>query len=254
MSSYSRRGVTVTINPPEEKKRRNWVAESIAALLSVALIELIWPDFIPFSYFELWGIKEGTVLDWLQAGVPVFIWGAALAALYSIFTRNNPKVNARAEQHFVAGAFTSLRAGIFEEIGFRWILFMNGIVVVEITNYFLGGFAGLTGLTKWLHLHFFGPIANGFTLGYLEEYLVKPEVWYLGAAILVTNAFFRDGHKYQGFVGWVNSWFGGMYLFWIMFQFGLPAAILVHFVYNFIIDVVRYVDMVAERKFDLARA
>ena len=53
--------------------------------------------------------------------------------------------------------------------------------------------------------------------------------------MLYTNAFFRDGHRYQGPIGVLNSWFAGMFLFWIMFTYGLPAAILVHFMYDFLI-------------------
>ena len=57
--------------------------------------------------------------------------------------------------------------------------------------------------------------------------------WGIGAGMLAANAFFRDGHKYQGNFGMVNSWFIGMYMFHILFTYGLPECMFAHFAYNF---------------------
>jgi hypothetical protein len=54
-----------------------------------------------------------------------------------------------------------------------------------------------------------------------------------GAALLSSNGRFRDGHLYQGTIGWIDAWFCGMILFYIMFKWGLFAAIIVHFFYDF---------------------
>jgi len=51
-------------------------------------------------------------------------------------------------------------------------------------------------------------------------------------AIISTNGGFRDRHSYQGIIGWIWAWFGGMLLFLIMFRHGLFAAMLVHSLYN----------------------
>ena len=53
---------------------------------------------------------------------------------------------------------------------------------------------------------------------------------------------FRDGHAYQGLLGFVNSWFCGMFFFWIMFNHGLFASMIVHALYNLFIYLVIYID------------
>jgi hypothetical protein len=45
----------------------------------------------------------------------------------------------------------------------------------------------------------------------------------------------------------VNSWFLGMVLFYIMFHYGLLSAIIVHFIYDFIIFTIRAIDCLCER-------
>ncbi len=77
-------------------------------------------------------------------------------------------------------------------------------------------------------------MANWASLHYLQEYFSHATGWAIGAAMLAANAKFRDGHKYQGMLGWINSWFMGLYFFWLMFNYGLPAAIVVHIVYDIV--------------------
>lgn len=94
-------------------------------------------------------------------------------------------------------------------------------------------FVGLPpGIPEWFHVHVWGPLANITTGGHLQEYLFHPSGFAVGAALLYSNAFFRDGHKHIGLFGYVNSWFLGMFFFYLMLNYGLPAAILVHFVYD----------------------
>lgn len=155
-------------------------------------------------------------------------------------------MNRTAELIIAKGAVVSTMAGVGEEITFRWLFFLNNIISVKIGNWFFFGFLGL-GIPEWLHLHIFGPIANWTTFGGLESFIFHPTGWAVGAAMLTTNAFFRNGHRYQGLLGVVNSWFGGMFLFWIMFTYGLPVAILIHFTYDFLIYLVRYADAAIER-------
>jgi hypothetical protein len=117
-----------------------------------------------------------------------------------------------------------------------------------IVGLLIGGVAGLAltlagvgtavgGLPEAIHLHIAGPVANWATLGGLEEYLFHPSGWLVGAAMLSANTKFRDGHKYQGLLGYLNSWFLGMFFFWLMLTFGLPVAILMHFAYDLLLFV-----------------
>ena len=42
--------------------------------------------------------------------------------------------------------------------------------------------------------------------------------------------------------------FAGMFFFWLLFTYGLPAAIIVHFAYDALIDVAVYFTLVTERQ------
>ena len=84
-------------------------------------------------------------------------------------------------------------------------------------------------------MNVWGPLVDWTTFGYLTKHIFSETGWYVGAAMLYSNAFFRDGYKYQGLMGVINSWFIGMFLFWVTFNYGLPAAILIHFLYDFLL-------------------
>lgn len=58
--------------------------------------------------------------------------------------------------------------------------------------------------------------------------------------LVMTNAWFRDGHKYQGWYGIINSWMGGLIFAGAMVNHGLLTAITVHVVYDCIFGITRY--------------
>jgi hypothetical protein len=226
-------------------KQRCYLTQAFFAFFFVAIVEFIWPNATPFTFFGLWK-PSGTVWQWLYAGLPIFLWGSGVTAWRVFRTYNKPEENRHAE-HILAGGFLiSLWAGVMEEICFRWLIFLNTIIGALIVNYILLGFAGF-GLFEMMMVHVIMPVANFFTLGALAQYLDNRVMWSVGAGIIMANAFFRDGHKYQGLLGWTNSWFLGMYFFYMMFTYGLPAAILVHFLYDMLIFAVVYVDRAIER-------
>lgn len=93
---------------------------------------------------------------------------------------------------------------------------------------------------KWFSTTVVVPIADFMSFGKMHNLLTtntvtNPDAWAIGAAIIVANAKFRDGHKYLGLLGFVNSWYIGLVMFWLMFTFGLVAAIFCHFLYDFLI-------------------
>lgn len=227
------------------KSERNYLVEIFMGLMFVPLVMWLFPRAIPFSFFELWQPK-GTVTDLFSFAWPILAWGAALSTLVSVFVSRTWEQKAYAERNLGFSYLLSAFAGFTEEVGFRWIIFMATIVSVKVTNFLFFGWLGF-GLGEWLQVHFFGPVANFVTLGLLSEQLTNPVNWAVGAAVLSANAFFRDGHKYQGPIGLINSWFAGMFFFVLMFKFGLPAAILIHFIYDVIVFTVHYLDCVVER-------
>ncbi|MEZ4490790.1 MAG: hypothetical protein R3F51_24700 [Cyanobacteriota/Melainabacteria group bacterium] len=211
----------------------------------VAVILFFFPGSTHFGLFDFWQ-STGTLSQWLTAGIPIFVWAVAVNGWQCYKTYNSPMENRHAERILRGGFLISLAAGVFEETLFRWVLFLAAIVGVQVVNFIFFGFLGF-GIPELIFNYILGPVANFFTLGYLDQYLSNPEIWFVGAGLISANSRFRDGHKYQGFLGWVNSWFLGMVFFYMTLTYGLVAAIVVHFLYDMIIFLVIYIDMVIER-------
>lgn len=223
----------------EDKKEggSNYLSQTVVAIIIIAVVKEFWPHHIPFDIWQVWETK-GTMNEWMQTASYITLSGVILSTLFYIFKadtirsyelRDRPPIKI-----LIQGFLISVWAGVVEEIAFRWLLFYAGIVTVKIANFILLGFIGLD-IVQWLHNNLFGPIANITTLGYLESYLFHPSSWAVGASILATNATFRDGHLYQGVVGWIHSWIFGMIMFYMLFTYGLIACIVVHFSYDMVI-------------------
>lgn len=229
----------------ESKGPGCYALTGLGAFAGVILWEIFFPDMIPFRLFEFVTLK-GSLVDVLKSSWIIFAWGTGFTLVVTLLTRNHPEENHLAEAIFGVDLVSSVIAGVCEEIVFRWWLFFSEIPGYKILNFLLFDFLGW-GISEMLHLNVFGPIANFATLGLLKPQLLNAAGWAVGAAILTSNGKFRDGHLYQGPIGWINSWFGGMFFFYLMFNHGLIAAIIVHMLYDVFIDVVVYLDRRWER-------
>ena len=200
---------------------------TVCCLIVIGLAKYFWPEMIPFDFLGFWTIDHA--FEGILRGWPLYVWGIALTsflkAIRGISTETSPG------EIILYGGTMSIWAGVREETFFRWLLFYALIVGIPFFDWLLLGFMGWNWI-EWLNVEIFIPVTNFVTLGYLEHYL-RGYSWAVGAAIVAASQKFRDGHKYQGFIGWVNSWFLGMWFFWTMFTFGLPSAVVVHTVYNF---------------------
>jgi hypothetical protein len=198
-------------------------------------------EYYPLSLFEFWR-TDGLWTEAIKSSWPIFVWGSGITFFLIVSTRNSPKVNRNAEYILIGGTLISLRAGVVEEICFRWLIFYGQIIIQKSINWITFG------LLAWLFMNVIGPVANFFTLGYLKSILFSEHGWIVGSAIIGSNGMFRNGHKHLGKFGFVNSWFLGMFFFFIMFKYGLPAAILIHFLYDLFLFLIIYIDAAVERK------
>lgn len=159
----------------------------------------------------------------------IFAWAALLSSIVAIvLIRNQVPTPLRPRTLFIGGLLTSLRAGVLEELVFRWLLVLSAPVGITILNTITFG------LVKWLHVHALLPLANWATFGILEPQLHASN-GVMAAALLVVAAVFRNGHAYLGPFGFVNAWFLGMVMFYLVFNFGLITAIVAHVLYDAII-------------------
>ncbi len=227
---------------------RIYMIFSFAAYLLVYIVELLWPGVAPYRLFELWR-PHGKPSEWLLVTLPLIAWGVSVTAWHAITTKNDPRLNRYAERVFAEFFMLSLWAGVVEEVCFRWLLFLGGIVVLKAVNGLAFLILGI-GLLQELQVFVLGPVANFLTVGCLHEHLNEPSRWAVGLSMLISNGFFRAGHMHSGWFGTISSWFVGMYLFGISMAYGLPAAIITHVYYDLLIFLVVYLDMVYERNSD----
>ena len=259
--------------PAPEKKERNFLVSSISAIIIILLVNAIWPEVIPISSTQVWTMR-GTVMEWLTLSWPIFAWGGGFTFLAGLFRKMDYRERQRHAGHaFLGGLVISLWAGVVEEVCFRWLLFLSGIATTIFTNWLMSGWVvlGLIGLfafgigaasknglialffgiaapvltyamfglpphiPEFVYTNLMGPLVNWVTFGTLHDTLYHPAGFAVGASLIAANAFFRDGHKYQGIIGIVNSWCLGMFFFYLMLNYGLPAAILVHFLYDVVV-------------------
>lgn len=196
----------------------------ILTLVFMFFLNLFWGDMILVNFNELLGTGYST--EGLRRVMFIFIWGFCATVFFSILSRGFTYSRMREVLH---GWWVSLNAGIFEELIYRWILFFTAMIMIPFFNWIT------LGLVKWLYTEFLVPLANFATLHALDSQLHDPRSWVIGAAIVSAAAKFRNGHKYLGLIGWVNSWFIGMVMFWLVFNYGLLTAIVAHVVYDVVV-------------------
>lgn len=245
----------------EGDKPTPWPVKAFFSLFWLSVIVWIFPWVIePFTVLSLWSPPNGQQLiqplAWGEAAYPIFVWGTTvtiIASIASIYSNKNwmekykdQLAVADAESNYLKGILISTWAGVAEEIAFRWIFFLHAMIGIKVFNWLFFGFIGF-GISEHIYLWIIGPVANFFTFGYMESWLFHPAHWAIGCSLIAANGMFRDGHKYQGFLGYINSWFIGMFLFWCMFKFGLLGAIAIHFFYDFLIYTCVYVVSVCRR-------
>ena len=218
------------------------------ALFMIVMARWLCPEVIPFTNFQFWKMN-GSLGEAIKSSWILLVWGTGATILIAACTKNSQSENLEAESFLLNGLFRSVRAGVLEEICFRWILFYSAMVGIKTINWLIFGCLGW-GFAEHMYTYVLCPIANWSTLGYMHDILFNELGWVVGAAVISSNGNFRNGHAYQGLLGYTNSWFVGMFLFFLMFRFGLVAAIVVHALYDIFLYVVRYVDRVIERAID----
>lgn len=198
----------------------------------IMLWQWLFPTVIPFTTFEFFTVDIANIARSMWAMIPLFCYGLLInipgymSGIKSSYTRN---------ELFVEGTKISLFAGIVEELIFRWIFFYSAIIAIAVVDFILLGFIFPYGILGALYNWILIPISSFLTAGYLDTWLYHIDSWVIGAAIISANGKFRDGHSYQGCLGYLTSWFAGMIFFYIMFTGGIFAAIVVHFFYDFFI-------------------
>lgn len=249
--------------------------------LFVGVIEFYFPNFFNFPYFYF--SPNAIAYFW-----PLFVYATVLSLITAIDITSTKDDNA----NYLLGALTGLMAGVWEELGFRWVYICFGMIAIMFANWLWGsffawffillfGFVLIMGVllvitqhgedqAKGILMTVFGaimcplsfyihgafpdpiywlydmvvlPVINFVTFGGFSSILIHegayPALFIYGA--VSANAKFRDGHKYQGPFGIINSWLIGFVMLYTTLNYGLFTAMLLHCLYNFQIHTIHFI-------------
>lgn len=167
----------------------------------------------------------GSFADAISDVWPIFLWGFGVTFMISVYNRSRNSIFHGMWHGWFKAVWASCNAGLFEEMIYRWLYFSVALVLMPAFNVLTFGF------WRWLNTEVLLPVANWATFGILQPQLIDGN-WIIGAAILSANSDFRDEHKHLGLLGYMNSWYLGIIMFYLMFHYGLLSAIAVHILYD----------------------
>lgn len=210
-------------------------------IIGIIIARLILPfQAIPFVFEYFWP-AQGTFWQALWSCWPLFAVGFALNLWKMATTTNPPEVQSTASSVPWSGFLTSVSAGVLEEITFRWVLFYGFMGLIwMVANVFFPG------LEFWVrdNLSWLTTLLIGDNTALLEVV----GVWTLPLAFLLSNFKFQQGHLYQGLTGFIFSWFGGFFFARVFFQYSLFYAIVIHFLFDFMVFMMLFADLWIESK------
>jgi hypothetical protein len=241
----------------------------IGTAIVVGIIEWVWPNFFNYPYVG-WKVN---ILDMFRFW-PLFLYCGIMSVLVSSDSRST----SLDEKLAVYGIGTSILAGLWEEIGFRYLYICTGMVIVMASNWIISSVFGIILLvvsvvgaiafiserrfvfgigsfaiagflallcfrsdpTYWLYNTVIIPVISFVSFGSLDTILHNGHEPLFVMGAIAANARFRDGHKYQGLFGFMNSWVVGFVLLYAALTYGLLVAIAIHVAYDILISVVQY--------------
>ena len=216
-------------------------ARAVGATSIFILLAWLWKGAFPFAPFAFWHLR-GSFWEIISTAWPIFI-GGGLAFLLPgslmgyLMSRQERRLEGQIGLQIGtagAGMWQSIWNGLGEEIMFRWIVFYDAIALLAGLNFMLGGFRGQEqGMLEWIYTTLLGPLVNAVTLGMLQNILFH-QGWAVGAAIILISfgRFARRFFPITGNLSWLFFWPIGLFLFQIMFTYGIIASMLVHMLYE----------------------
>lgn len=221
---------------------RFWPA--FAWALGMNLLVVIFGD-IRSSVYDERLLNRGVIIS-VGAGVTEEGWYRGVGVFYAMvgLTILNWLFGTMAWLFIVAGGFGLLALAASVPLMWRDLTFAG----------ILGRLFGALGLVAVMyalvtfqhepmtHLYqkVFYPIISFVSFGLMEPVFTGDHQPLLVMGMISANFAFRDGHKYQGLIGWTNAWWMGCVFIFATLNYGLPVAIAVHAVYDILIMLLVY--------------
>lgn len=216
----------------EPRKRGGWLSTPLfyGVLLAVTVGAYLLMSRLPqaqgvISAGDLLRSK-GDLWQGLSQVWFIFAWGFGIQFLIQIWRVVRLKRREAGMEALMRRAvWLSANAGLFEEIIFRLYGFLSTIIALRYFD------EAWHGVLEGIAVNFMLPVANFVTFGLFQREFTGSD-WAIGMAIILGSLFFRSAHIHYGLLAKANVWLIGMVMFWLMFNYGLVAAILAHFLYD----------------------
>jgi hypothetical protein len=255
---------------------------AIGSLAIMFVIYKIFGKFVPeFDLSSLWNRTDNVCESVLKYWY-IFVWGIGLAILVPTTNGSISKTRQVFGYDILTSTLAGLweeigYRGLFIFTAIISIILMNlflkylivaiiGIAIIALiikmknanvlrVIFLIGGAALIIYILRidfignplyWFYHKIMFPIWHFVSFGLLDPILYHKDFSFLfiiGA--MSANIKFRDGHKYQGIFGYVNSWIIGYILLHAMMYYGLCVAIIIHAVYDISIGLTRFVKRVS---------
>ncbi len=201
----------------------------------------IYGRYYPLDFGTFFWAQSSPV-DILISGVPFVVFTGIMNTYIAIKIKRGVSHKIVACEVYKIQLRSNARAGIFEELVYRFMVLLIFIPALELVNFVLAGFTTeRQGPLGWIHSSFMAEFLDSLTFGFLEEQMLG-ESWSLAFAILIANALFAKGHIYQGFAGLMHSWYMGFGFFYLTFSHGLLVAMIFHALLNSFVSTIGYAD------------
>lgn len=203
-----------------------YLSKFLGLLVIFFILRHFWGEYMLLDLGDLKG--DGTVSLHGLGHIWWFgLWALAAGTLSAYVSSQSISVDDKTTALF-KGWWFALNAGVWEELIYRWLLFVTSMVVLPFLNFITFG------LVKWFFGTLFVPFANFMSFHSLEAQLHYGP-WFFGAALVSAAADFRKAHNHLGPLGAVNAWFAGLVLFYVMFHYGILTAIVAHILFDVVV-------------------
>ena len=239
----------------------------------ISIVKLFDEDVFVYPYL-VWSVSTNDVLRFW----PLLFWGFFLSVVVGEKVYSSHLDGALLRWGLLTGNLAALweelgYRGVFIAGGMLSVFLLNWffsaglgwIVIIACVLWTLGiwasekwstivaiipiGIAVLSGvfLTQadpvyWLYQSIMLPALNFLSFGSFTEIInntaMHDPLFVMDA--IAANAWFRDGHKYQGWFGVLDSWMFGFVAIYAMMTYGLLTALTLHMAWNTQVYVIRY--------------
>lgn len=243
----------------------------VLSIFAVFTIQRCFPNFFVFPYLKWTTNLENIVRFW-----PLFIYAFCLMVI--VLLSNGRRINR--DTALVWSIITSVMAGVWEELGYRWLFICFAMISLMISNAMFGLIlailalcalvfglrisveAGANGNICDLLALLIGAFAvyacfqvdplfwmwrkmliviNLVTFEQFESFFENQRIELFIFGMLTANIWFRDGHKYQGPIGMANAWIIGFVMMYAMLNYGLMTAIILHALYDIEVNLLYFI-------------